>query len=232
MSSNLQVLNDSADSPFSGAEFENISSSASAQYDEERDDTQPLLPEPSHGTLKAWLKGLTRKDSPHRRPERYVIGWPEDEATDPSYHMFCAPPHGTRGETDADADRASVTSSSILRTVKTASFSGRSISLLSRSRSRPNTLLSAPRSGAHSSDDPSASDTRLSRLSMTSSGANRLSVRTSLSLDEGAFNRAMHRRQIIKELFETEMTYVSGLKTLADVGFSFMMDGAYIPTLA
>lgn len=245
LDTDLSHLFSSTDTPTRQDDHIRIDENDAYEDDDNDDDDNGHVPEllsvqpprePSQGPLKTWLKRFTRNQTPsyHRHPERFVIGWPEDEALDPSYRMLCpgpptspqqrqqppalTGPYDNRRDSN-DADRASATSSSILRTVKTASFSGRSISLLSRSRSRPNTLLSAPHSSAaHSSgDDPSASDTRLSRLSATSSGGNRLSLRKSVSLDEGAFNRAIHRRQVIKEIFETEMTYLTGLKTLTDV---------------
>jgi hypothetical protein len=94
----------------------------------------------------------------------------------------------------------------LLKTVKTASMSMTSLSVFNRPRT--NTQGSTQRSACHSSGF-SGSDARVSIDS------NRLA--STLSLDEGAWNRAVHRRQAIQEMLNTEATYVAGLKALADV---------------
>ena len=39
------------------------------------------------------------------------------------------------------------------------------------------------------------------------------------SLDEAAWNRATKRRQLLREMLDTEASYVAGLKALANVKF-------------
>ena len=146
-------------------------------------------------SFKKWLKSMKRKKPPFEGPQRYVYGWPEDEALDESYAMF------RRHEYDKP-ETSSIASSSILRAVKTASISFTSLSSVNRLRTNTR------RSVCHSSD-PSGSDQRASIDSNALSSA--------LSLDESAWNRAVQRRQVIREIIETETTYVAGLKSLTDV---------------
>lgn len=152
-------------------------------------------------SFKRWIKGIRRiRLASFAGPSNYVMGWPDDEALDESYSMF------PRFQQGSHTDTSSVTSSSILHTVKTASLSQTSLSVLNRPRT--NTQTSTQRSVCHSSGF-SGSDVR------RSIDSNRLA--STLSLDEGAWNRAVQRRQIIRELLDTETTYVSGLRALTEV---------------
>lgn len=152
--------------------------------------------------FKQWIRSIRKnKVTKFQGPSRYVVGWPDDEALDDSYKMMPQPQ-------DNQADRSSLSSSSALRTVKTASVSMSLDSFSMFNRPRTNTQASTQRSACHSSGF-SSSDAR------KSVDSNRLA--STLSLDEGAWNRAVQRRQIIREMTETEITYVAGLKALANV---------------
>jgi hypothetical protein len=151
-------------------------------------------------TFKRWLKTVRKNRRPkYKGPYRYVYGWPEDEAQDVSYTI-------TRNRGSVKTDTSSVASSAVYHAVGTASISGTSLSNSTRARS--NTVNSTQQSGFHSSG-PSGSDPR------TSTDSNKLT--TTLSLDEGAWNRAVKRRQIIGEIVDTEIMYVASIKALSDV---------------
>lgn len=154
-------------------------------------------------SFSKWIRSMRRfRAANFTGPSSWVMGWPDDEALDESYSMFPT----TSEPENRRADNDSVASSSLLHRVKTASLSQISLSLFNRPRT--NTQTSTQRSACHSSGF-SGSDAR------RSVDSNRLA--STLSLDEGAWNRAVQRRQIIKEFLDTETTYVSGLKALADV---------------
>jgi hypothetical protein len=151
-------------------------------------------------TFKRWLKTVRKNRRPkYKGPYRYVYGWPEDEAQDASYTI-------TRNRGSVKTDTSSVASSAVYHAVGTASISGTSLSNSTRPRS--NTVNSTQQSGFHGSG-PSGSDPR------TSTDSNKLT--TTLSLDEGAWNRAVKRRQIIGEIVDTEIMYVASIKALSDV---------------
>ncbi|OJD12577.1 hypothetical protein AJ78_06855 [Emergomyces pasteurianus Ep9510] len=160
----------------------------------------PLMPAAHHDShsFKRWIRSMRKKRTPnYDGPPRYVVGWPDDESKDESYRM-CPSLY------QSQPDQSSTASSSNLHTVKTASVG--SLSLLTRPRTstQTSTQRSACRSSAFSGSD--------ARVSMDS---NRLT--STLSLDEGAWNRAVQRRQVIREILETEITYLAGLKALAEV---------------
>ncbi|PGH28764.1 hypothetical protein GX50_08492 [[Emmonsia] crescens] len=162
--------------------------------------TVPLMPAVNHDShsFKRWIRSMRRRRTPnYDGPPRYVVGWPDDESKDESYRMFPSFYH-------SQPDQSSTASSSNLQTVKTASVG--SLSMLTRPRT--NTQTSTQRSACHSSAF-SGSDARVSIDS------NKLT--STLSLDEGAWNRAVQRRQVIREILETEITYLAGLKALAEV---------------
>ncbi|OJD20509.1 hypothetical protein ACJ73_08157 [Blastomyces percursus] len=149
-------------------------------------------------SFKRWIRSMRKKRTPnYDGPPRYVVGWPDDESEDESYRMFPS-------LYQSQPDQSSTASSSNLMTVKTASVG--SLSLLTRPRT--NTQTSTQRSACHSSAF-SGSDARVSMES------NKLT--STLSLDEGAWNRAVQRRQVIREILETEITYLAALKALAEV---------------
>lgn len=152
--------------------------------------------------FKKWLKSMKSRKNTFTGPQRYVYGWPENEALDESYNMF-------RKHDYDRPETSSIASSSILRAVKTASVSFTSFSSVNRLHT--STRTSTRQSGCHSSG-PSGSDARASMDSNALSSA--------LSLDESAWNRAVQRRQIIREILETETTYVAGLKSLTDVRYA------------
>lgn len=160
----------------------------------------PLIPasnQESH-SFKRWIRSMRKRRTPnYDAPPRYVVGWPDDESKDESYRMFPT-------LYQSQPDRSSTASSSNLHTVKTASVG--SLSMLTRPRT--NTQTSTQRSACHSSAF-SGSD---ARVSMESSR-----LTSTLSLDEGAWNRAVQRRQVIREILETEITYLAGLKALVEV---------------
>ncbi|PGH04697.1 hypothetical protein GX51_03364 [Blastomyces parvus] len=160
----------------------------------------PVMPAANRDShsFKRWIRSMRKKRTPnYDGPPRYVVGWPDDESEDESYRMFPS-------LYQSQPDQSSTTSSSNLFTVKTASVG--SLSLLTRPRT--NTQTSTQRSACHSSAF-SGSDARVSIES------NKLT--STLSLDEGAWNRAVQRRQVIREILETEITYLAALKALAEV---------------
>ncbi|EGC49753.1 conserved hypothetical protein [Histoplasma capsulatum var. duboisii H88] len=157
----------------------------------------PASNQESH-SFKRWIRSMRKRRTPnYDAPPRYVVGWPDDESKDESYRMFPT-------LYQSQPDRSSTASSSNLHTVKTASVG--SLSMLTRPRT--NTQTSTQRSACHSSA-LSGSDARVSMES------GRLT--STLSLDEGAWNRAVQRRQVIREILETEITYLAGLKALVEV---------------
>ncbi|KAL2381154.1 hypothetical protein RJZ90_004109 [Blastomyces dermatitidis] len=160
----------------------------------------PVMPAANRDShsFKRWIRSMRKKRTPnYDGPPRYVVGWPDDESEDESYRMFPS-------LYQSQPDQSSTASSSNLMTVKTASLG--SLSLLTRPRT--NTQTSTQRSACHSSAF-SGSDARVSMES------NKLT--STLSLDEGAWNRAVQRRQVIREILETEITYLAALKALAEV---------------
>ncbi|KAI5304471.1 hypothetical protein KEM56_006462 [Ascosphaera pollenicola] len=254
----------------------------SHEQHQQQQDTQQS-PSDCSRSIKYCVKSVNRRRAKRHNhlPDRYVIGWPEDEAQDVSYSMFrpcwekirndlvdsayndqdplfnpsssmrngccqniwgALPPHAdghhlySPSSTGlSDSDDRSITSSSLLRTVKTASISGTSSSRVS-TVDRPPTIgtfcaepgsfnntsfsSSSPPLAAASGPNTKSTRKRTSVDSVTSDPACRDSVcsnfRNSLSLDEAAWNRAVQRRQILRELVDTESTYVIGLKALAD----------------
>lgn len=175
---------------------------------------QPSLPGPADISgaslnlgdhpFRRWMRGIRRGRATHMvATQPYVHGWPEGNDIDAIYGQeLTAFPRIPESQTE----RSSVASSLLLKTVKTASMSMASLSVFNRPRT--NTQASTQRSVCHSSGF-SGSDARVSVDS------NRLT--STLSLDEGAWKRAVHRRQAIREILNTEITYVAGLKALSDV---------------
>lgn len=131
-------------------------------------------------------------------PTRYVPGWPDDESQDESYTFIHAE--------NKELDQLSADSSSYLRTVKTASISGTSLSMFDNGQ--------ASSRGSSESSRGSAASSRRGSDATLYDGTDQP---TTSSLDEGAWSRAVTRRCILQELLQTESTYVFGLSSLADV---------------
>ncbi|WEW61555.1 hypothetical protein PRK78_007045 [Emydomyces testavorans] len=149
-------------------------------------------------TFKEWIRSIrSSKASLPQGPLRFVADWPEDETLDDSYRMFPQ-------ERISRDDASFMTSSSFLHGVKTASMSLTSMSILNRARS--NTLTSSH----HRSSTLSGSDPR------KSIDSNKLG--SSFPPDETAWNYAVHRYRVIQELVDTEISYISTLKNLSQVG--------------
>ncbi|KAK2739209.1 hypothetical protein FQN57_006652 [Myotisia sp. PD_48] len=148
-------------------------------------------------SFKHWINSIRANRVAASNQSRYVAGWPEDDAMDESCDKF---PEFQPG---SFPDNSSIASSFLHRVVESASLSQVSLGHLTRPRTDTQTS-----SHGHSSAF-SGSDTRKSTES------NRLT--SAMSVDEGAWNRAVQRRQIIRELIETETVYVSGLKALGDI---------------
>ncbi|KAI1910469.1 hypothetical protein LOZ65_006366 [Ophidiomyces ophidiicola] len=149
----------------------------------------------SSSGFRSWVRSIRNSRSGFSRgPTRFVTDWPEDEGLDESYRMF--------SEQRISRDDASfVTSSSFLHSIKTATMSLASLSVLNRGRS--NTQGSSHhRSSTFSGSDP--------RRSMES---NKLS--TSVSLDELAWSHAVRRHRVIQELIDTETSYIAILRNLS-----------------
>ena len=121
-------------------------------------------------------------------PQKYVEGWPADE------DIHLSPRHGAEEE---EWKRSSGYSSQ-LGMVKTATMS---TGTPSPGRSRGTTQ------STHTHADNE--DTRMSMDSMRA---------LSSALDDAAYHRSIKRRQVLQELIDTETHYVSGLKSLSNVG--------------
>ncbi|EEP78643.1 predicted protein [Uncinocarpus reesii 1704] len=149
-----------------------------------------------------WIKTV-RGSKPNlvQGPSRYVADWPEDEDLDDSSHTV---PQERLNRDDASI----VSSSSFLHSVKTASMSLASLSIVNRRRSNTQT------SSHHRSSTFSGSDPR------RSIDSNKLG--STLSLDESAWTFAIQRFQIIQELIDTEASYISTLKNLSQ-GLSLVL---------
>lgn len=164
-----------------------------------------LLPDEGQGPLsksasypfKKWMDSFRlKKHHSSSLTEKYVEGWSELSPVDcnSNNNNNLSPYHALQ---DQQWERLSGHSSQ-LGTVKTATLSIASQSVV---RSRGNTQSTTNRSA---NSDP--------RMSIDS-------LRPTLSppMDEGAQNRAIKRRQVLREIVTTETDYVLGLKALSDV---------------
>lgn len=154
--------------------------------------------------FKRWMDSIRwKKASIGALPERYVAGWPSEGSSDDAqlkkYNTFPRIRQGRR-------NKLSSASSSLLQTVKSASMSATSFSVISKTQK--NTQCSTQRSACHSSGF-SGSDVRMSIDSNV--------LTSTFTLDEAAWNRATKRRQLLREIHITEASYVTGLKALANV---------------
>jgi hypothetical protein len=158
--------------------------------------------------FKRWVDNIRRKKSSvGALPEKYVAGWPSegpgDEDQLKKFNTF------TRIRQERQ-NKYSSASSSVLETVKSASMSAASLSVMSGARR--NTKCSTRQSACHSSG-LSGSEVRMSIDSNV--------LTSTFSLDEAAWNRATKRRQLLREINTTEASYVAGLKALANVSHVF-----------
>lgn len=145
--------------------------------------------------FQKWMNSFrTRKRQRPRIPERYVEGWPDDSPTEATLQSQGSRP----GSLQEQRWEGSSGHSSQLGTVKTASMS---IASQSVARSRGTT---------HSTTTQSAiSELRVSADSSW--------PRSSGYVDEAAEQRAAKRRQVLRELLDTEADYIQGLKALTGV---------------
>ncbi|KAL1960063.1 hypothetical protein VTO42DRAFT_235 [Malbranchea cinnamomea] len=149
--------------------------------------------------LKTWIEGIKKSRKYGFRGQicsmKALTGMEESDE--------CLNKLVRRGSTKTAS--CSVASTSDLRTVRTASISGTSLRTVNRLRS--NTRSSNQPSTCHSSGlIGSNAKVVLEETKLTST----------LSLDQSIWDRAVHRRQIIKEMIETEIAYVASLKSLVD----------------
>ncbi|TPX20393.1 hypothetical protein DIZ76_016281 [Coccidioides immitis] len=164
--------------------------------------TKAISETPSTHSFREWIRSIrSSKASLPQGPSRFVTDWPEDEGLDDSYRML--PKERISGD-----DASFVTSSSFLHSVKTASMSLASLSILNRGRSNTQT------SSHHRSSTFSGSDPR------KSIDSNRLG--STPPFDEVAWRHAIQRYQIIQELIDTEVSYISILKNLSQ-GLSLVL---------
>lgn len=154
--------------------------------------------EKEHGFRK-WV-GSIGKSKKYRfaKTTRSPRGWPGNDVP------VCR--NRLRRRESNMTESGSIESSYNLRNVMSASISMASLGTLNRPRS--NTQNSNQRS-AYNSGGVSGSDMKASTEDIR--------LQSTLAVDEGAWNRAIHRRGIIKEMIDTETSYVASLKALSDV---------------
>ncbi|OXV09890.1 hypothetical protein Egran_02346 [Elaphomyces granulatus] len=159
----------------------------------------------SQSHLKKWVDSIrSRKTTSSQTPRVYIEGWvdePFGNISDSSLSPFPS----FQELHEQQWDRLSGGSSSILETVKTTSIS---INTQSAVRSRATTQ------STHQSVCRSNSEARGSIDSV------RL---TSTTLDDGVRSRAIKRREILHEILTSEVDYVMGLRTLADILSTVLM---------
>ncbi|KAK2757606.1 hypothetical protein FQN54_004575 [Arachnomyces sp. PD_36] len=154
--------------------------------------------------FKRWVDSIRwKKASANALPERYVAGWPsEGSADEDQLKKFNTFPRLRQ----ARPNKLSSASSSVLQTMKSASMSAASLSVMSKTQN--NAKRGTQRSVCHSSG-LSGSEVRMSMDSNV--------LTSTFTLDEAAWSRATKRRQVLQEIHVTEASYVAGLKALANV---------------
>lgn len=152
-------------------------------------------------TLRNWIRIIGRgKKYRFAGASGSPKGWPSDDISD------CRNRCRRRGSNVTEA--GSITSSSNLRMVKTASFDMQSLRTVPRPRSH--TQKSNQRS-VHGDISVAGSDAKVSTDDFK------------LPVDDRAWSRAVHRREIIKEMIETETSYLASLRILVDVRWSHQL---------
>lgn len=153
--------------------------------------------------FKKWVNSFrSRRRVAHQIPPVYVDGWFDEPSMVPDETPISTSPPTVQ----KPWDQMSGGSSSILGTVKTASMSMATASVV---RSRTNTLTSH-RSASVSSPIPSF-ETRRSLDSVN--------LTKNLSMDNAIRCRAVKRRHVLQEICVSESNYVHGLQTLVQVSF-------------
>lgn len=145
--------------------------------------------------FQKWMNSFrTRKRQRPRIPERFVEGWPEASSIETASQNRISRPGSLQ---DQRWERSSGHSSR-LGTVQTATLSIASQSL---ARSRGTTQSTTTQSA-------------ISELRMSADSSR---PRSSGYVDEAAEQRATKRRQVLRELLDTEADYIQGLKALTGV---------------
>lgn len=166
----------------------------------EQTDTSPysIQNEERSRTLRNWIRIIGRgKKYRFAGAGGSPKGWPSDDISD------CC--NRCRRRESKVTETGSITSSSNLRMVKTASFDMQSLRTVPRPRS--NTQNSNQRS-VYGAISAAGSDVKVSTDDFK------------LPVDAKAWSRAVHRREVIKEMIETETSYLASLRILADVRLS------------
>ena len=149
--------------------------------------------------FKRWMNSFRSRKGCHP-PERYIEGWPEELTQD---KQDLAPDlsslHAIQEAQEKQWESLS-RHSSTLGTVKTATLSITSQSVVRSRGTTQSTTNQSIRSDVRESLDS-------------------LRPTLSSSIDEEAQHRAIKRRRVLRELITTECDYVFGLKALADVWF-------------
>lgn len=156
--------------------------------------------------FKKWVDSFRlKRQTAARTPLKHVEGWteePQRRDSDATLAEFSNIP-------DTQDQRWEQLSghSSVLETVKTASMSITTQSLITRSRA---TTQSSTNQSGHPASPRSNSEARTSIDSLRLAPSN-------TSIDDAAWTRGIKRRQILHEILSTESEYVTGLKSLTDV---------------
>ena len=146
-------------------------------------------------TFRSWISTIGRgKKYRFARASGLPQGWPGNDISD------CR--NKRRRRESNVAEIGSITSASNLRMVRTASFDMQSLRTLPR-----------PRSNTQNSNQRSM----YGAISVAESDAKASTDDFRLPVDQKAWSRAVHRRGVIKEMIETETSYLASLKILADV---------------
>ncbi|KAJ9236300.1 hypothetical protein DTO166G5_4062 [Paecilomyces variotii] len=161
--------------------------------------------------FKKWVDSFRlKRQTAARTPLKHVEGWteePQRRDSDATLAEFSNIP-------DTQDQRWEQLSghSSVLETVKTASMSITTQSLITRSRA---TTQSSTNQSGHPASPRSNSEARTSIDSLRLAPSN-------TSIDDAAWTRGIKRRQILHEILSTESEYVTGLKSLTDILSSFL----------
>jgi hypothetical protein len=160
----------------------------------------------AHSHLKKWVDSIrSRKAISSRTSQVYIEGWVDEPAFGNVSDSSLSPFPNFQDLHEHQWDRLSGGSSSILETVKTTSISINTQSAVRSRATTQSTHRSVCRSEALSNSEARGSIDSVRPTSMK-------------TLDDAVRIRAVKRRDILHEIFTSEVDYVMGLRTLADVG--------------
>ncbi|GAD92955.1 hypothetical protein PVAR5_1554 [Paecilomyces variotii No. 5] len=183
---------------------------SSASHDEpSSSDDKPELtvtPKPESHPFKKWVDSFRlRRQTAARTPLKHVEGWTEEPQRRDSDATLAEFPNLPDTQ-DQQWEQLSG-HSSVLETVKTASISITTQSLITRSRA---TTQSSTNQSGYPGSPRSHSETRASIDSLRLAPSNS-------PIDDAAWTRGIKRRQILHEILSTESEYVIGLKSLTEI---------------